>query len=46
VTKKQVEEIARLKLPDLNAKDLAGAIMFVRAEPGSTDSAQASTRSV
>ena len=26
VTKKQVEEIARLKLPDLNAKDLAGAI--------------------
>ena len=31
VTKKQVEDIARLKLPDLNAKDLAGAINTSRA---------------
>jgi len=29
-TKKQVEEIARLKLSDLNAKDLAGAIKTSR----------------
>ena len=29
VTKKQVEDIARLKMPDLNAKDLPGAIRIV-----------------
>ena len=29
VTKKQVEDIARLKLSDLNAKDLAGAISTI-----------------
>jgi large subunit ribosomal protein L11 len=29
VTKSQVEEIARLKMPDLNAKDLAGAMRIV-----------------
>jgi large subunit ribosomal protein L11 len=29
VTKKQVEEIARLKTPDLNAVDLAGAIKTI-----------------
>ena len=29
VTKAQVEEIARLKLGDLNAKDLAGAISTI-----------------
>jgi large subunit ribosomal protein L11 len=30
VTEKQVEEIAKTKLPDLNARDLAGAIATVR----------------
>ena len=30
VTEKQVEEIARTKLPDLNARDLAGAIASVK----------------
>jgi large subunit ribosomal protein L11 len=29
VTKSQVEEIARLKMPDLNAKDLAGAMRII-----------------
>ena len=29
VTKTQVQEIARLKMPDLNAKDLAGAMRIV-----------------
>jgi len=29
VTHKQVEEIARQKLPDLNAKDLAGAVRII-----------------
>lgn len=29
VTKKQVQEIATLKMPDLNAKDLAGAMNMV-----------------
>jgi len=29
VSKKQVEEIARLKMPDLNAKDLPGAIRII-----------------
>jgi large subunit ribosomal protein L11 len=29
VTKKQVEDIARLKMPDLNAKDLPGAIRII-----------------
>src|SRR5579863_8186715 len=30
VTEKQVEEIAKTKLPDLNARDLAGAIATIR----------------
>jgi large subunit ribosomal protein L11 len=30
VTEKQVEEIARQKLPDLNARDLAGAVATVK----------------
>jgi large subunit ribosomal protein L11 len=30
VTEKQVEEIAKQKLPDLNARDLAGAVATVR----------------
>jgi large subunit ribosomal protein L11 len=30
VTEKQVEEIAKSKLPDLNARDLAGAIATVK----------------
>ncbi len=30
VTQKQVEEIAKLKLPDLNARDLAAAVMTVK----------------
>jgi large subunit ribosomal protein L11 len=29
VTKKQVQEIAQMKLPDLNANDLAGAMQIV-----------------
>jgi large subunit ribosomal protein L11 len=29
VSKKQVEDIARLKMPDLNAKDLPGAIRII-----------------
>lgn len=29
VTKKQVEEIAKVKMPDLNAKDLEGAIRII-----------------
>jgi large subunit ribosomal protein L11 len=29
VTKSQVQEIAQLKMPDLNAKDLAGAVKIV-----------------
>lgn len=29
VTKKQVEEIAKLKMPDLNAKDLSGATKII-----------------
>jgi large subunit ribosomal protein L11 len=29
VTKKQVEEIAKLKMPDLNAKNLEGAIRII-----------------
>ena len=29
VTKKQIEEIAKIKMPDLNAKDLAGAMRIV-----------------
>jgi large subunit ribosomal protein L11 len=29
VTKKQVQEIAELKMPDLNAKDLKGAMRMV-----------------
>ncbi len=29
VTRKQVEEIAKIKLPDLNANDLAGAMKMV-----------------
>lgn len=29
VTKSQVKEIAQLKMPDLNAKDLAGAVKIV-----------------
>jgi large subunit ribosomal protein L11 len=29
VTKSQIQEIAQLKMPDLNAKDLAGAIRIV-----------------
>lgn len=29
VTKKQIEEIAKRKMPDLNAKDLAGAMRIV-----------------
>jgi large subunit ribosomal protein L11 len=29
VTKKQVEEIAKTKLPDLNCRDLAAAIKIV-----------------
>ncbi|MGC8605466.1 MAG: 50S ribosomal protein L11 [Desulfomonilaceae bacterium] len=29
LTMKQVEEIAKLKMPDLNAKDLAGAVQTV-----------------
>jgi len=29
VTKKQVEEIAKIKMPDLNAKDLPGAIKII-----------------
>lgn len=29
VTKKQIQEIATLKMPDLNAKDLAGAMSMV-----------------
>ena len=29
ITKSQVQEIARLKMPDLNAKDLAGAMRIV-----------------
>ncbi|MGD0230999.1 MAG: 50S ribosomal protein L11 [Syntrophorhabdales bacterium] len=29
VTKSQLEEIAQLKMPDLNAKDLAGAVKIV-----------------
>lgn len=29
VTKKQIEEIAKIKMPDLNAKDLAGAMRTV-----------------
>jgi large subunit ribosomal protein L11 len=29
VTKKQIEEIAKLKMPDLNAKDLPGAIKII-----------------
>ncbi len=30
VTQKQVEEIAKLKLPDLNARDLAAAVLTVK----------------
>jgi large subunit ribosomal protein L11 len=30
VTAKQVEDIARLKLPDLNAADLAAAVQTVK----------------
>ncbi len=30
VTAKQVEEIAKLKMPDLNARDLAAAVQTVR----------------
>jgi len=30
VTEKQVEEIARTKLPDLNARDLAAAVASVK----------------
>jgi large subunit ribosomal protein L11 len=29
VTKKQIEEIAKIKMPDLNARDLAGAMRIV-----------------
>jgi len=29
VTKKQIEEIAKKKMPDLNAKDLAGAMRII-----------------
>ena len=29
VTRKQVEEIAQLKMPDLNAKDLEGAVRMI-----------------
>ena len=29
VTKKQIEEIAKLKMPDLNAKDLPGAMKII-----------------
>ncbi|MFH1207895.1 MAG: 50S ribosomal protein L11 [Patescibacteria group bacterium] len=29
VTKKQVEEIAKIKMPDLNAKDLPGAMRII-----------------
>jgi len=29
VTKSQVQEIAQLKMPDLNAKDLSGAMRIV-----------------
>jgi len=29
VTKKQIEEIAKLKMPDLNAKDLKGAMNII-----------------
>jgi large subunit ribosomal protein L11 len=29
LTKKQVEEIAQLKMPDLNAKDLEGAVQTI-----------------
>ncbi len=29
VTKKQIEDIAKLKMPDLNAKDLAGAMKII-----------------
>ena len=29
VTKKQVEEIAKIKMPDLNAKDLEGAMKII-----------------
>jgi len=29
VTKKQIEEIASLKMPDLNAKDLPGAMKII-----------------
>ncbi|MEW6324191.1 MAG: 50S ribosomal protein L11, partial [Nitrospirota bacterium] len=29
VTKKQLEEIAKLKMPDLNAVDLAGAMNII-----------------
>jgi large subunit ribosomal protein L11 len=29
VTKKQIEEIAKIKMPDLNAKDLAGAMRII-----------------
>jgi len=29
VTKKQIEEIAKIKMPDLNAKDLTGAMKIV-----------------
>jgi large subunit ribosomal protein L11 len=30
VTEKQVEEIAKLKLPDLNARDLPAAVLTVK----------------
>ena len=30
VTEKQVEEIAKLKLPDLNARDLAAAVATIK----------------
>ncbi len=30
VTEKQVEEIAKMKMPDLNARDLAAAVMTVK----------------
>lgn len=29
VTKKQIEDIAKIKMPDLNAKDLAGAMRII-----------------
>lgn len=35
VTLKQVEAIAKLKMPDLNAKDLAGAISMVKGTANS-----------